>query len=145
MIGPSNNRIKKKINPGKYKTEPNHVITMNGIIYEYCEPVKVPEEMEKLVQFINTSEKHPIEISAIAHHRLVAIHPFDDGNGRVARILMNLILMKHDFIPVIIKSESREEYYRALMKADQGELSELVSLIASEGKKSLEFMLNTMK
>ncbi|MGF7184920.1 Fic family protein [Desulfitispora alkaliphila] len=145
MVGPSDNKVKKKINPGRYKTEPNHVITMNGEIHKYCDPVKVPGEMKNLVQFINTSEKHPIEIAAIAHHQFVAIHPFDDGNGRVARILMNIILMKHGFLPVVIKNENREDYYRALMEADRGDLSKFISLIAIEEKNSLELMLNIIK
>ncbi|WP_028309137.1 Fic family protein [Desulfitibacter alkalitolerans] len=145
MVGPSGSKRKKHITPGMYKKEPNHVLTMNGDLHKYCEPILVPEEMEKLIYFINNSNKHPIEISAIAHHRFVAIHPFDDGNGRVARILMNLILMKNGYVPVVIRNENREEYYRALMEADKGNLTEFINLVANEEKKSLELILNVIR
>ncbi|MEW5954441.1 MAG: Fic family protein [Bacillota bacterium] len=143
-VGPKDSRAKKKIAPGKYKTKPNHVITLEGKIHKYCEPIKVPEEMEGLVDFINTSEAHPVEVAARAHYRFVAIHPFDDGNGRVGRLLMNLILMKRGYLPVIIKNESREDYYRALMKADDGDIKDFVMLVAKEEENSLQLVVNVL-
>jgi Fic family protein len=140
-IGPPENKIKKKITPGKYKTKQNHVLTLEGEIHYYCEPIKVQEEMEKLVRLINKSDYHPIELAAIAHYKLVAIHPFDDGNGRVSRLLMNLILMKEGYLPVIIKQEKREEYYRSLMKADKGNTDDFIEIIAEEEKYSLQTIL----
>ncbi|MBS4026160.1 MAG: Fic family protein [Clostridia bacterium] len=145
LIGSNDNKIKKNITPGKYKTEPNHVVTINGEIHKYFDPIRVPDEMEQLIHFINNATEHPVEVSAKAHHRFVAIHPFDDGNGRVGRILMNLILLKASFLPVVIKNENREEYYRALMKADKGDVSQFINMVAGEEKNSLELMLNTIK
>jgi Fic family protein len=145
MAGPNGSKTKKYIKPGTYKAEPNHVVTMSGEIHKYCEPIRVPEEMEKLINFINNSKKHPVEVSAIAHHQFVAIHPFDDGNGRVGRILMNLILMKSGFLPVVIKNENREDYYRAIMEADTGNLRGFINLVASEEKNSLQLIFNTIK
>jgi Fic family protein len=76
--------------------------------------------------------------------RFVAIHPFDGGNGRVAIILMNFILLKAGFLPTVIKSENREEYDRALMKADKGDSSQFVNMVAGEEKNSLELMLSSI-
>lgn len=143
-VGPPENRVKKKISPGKYKSEPNHVITLDGKIHYYSEPVAVPEEMEKLVELINASKYHPVELAARAHHRLVSIHPFDDGNGRVARLLMNLILMQNAYIPVIIRQENREDYYRALMKADAGNTDDFIQLVAEEEKSGLQMVLDVI-
>ncbi|MBM7856178.1 Fic family protein [Desulfohalotomaculum tongense] len=144
-VGPRENRAKKSITPGKYKTQPNHVVTLDGKIHKYCEPLKVPEEMERFVEFINKSDLHPVELAARAHHKFVAIHPFDDGNGRVARLLMNLILMRNGYLPVVIKNELREEYYRALMKADEGDEADFINLIAREEENSLQMVVNVAK
>jgi hypothetical protein len=73
---------------------------------------------------------HPVEHASIFHHRFVAIHPFDDGNGRMGRILMNLILMQSGFPPAIIKVTDRNQYVAALAKADVGENKDIVEFIA---------------
>src|SRR5690606_8716072 len=74
-----------------------------------------------------------IEKAAIFHYRFVAIHPFDDGNGRLARILMNLILMKEGLLPCIIRKESRIEYLRVLERSDQeGDYEPFILFINSE-------------
>lgn len=143
-VGPPENRVKKNITPGKYKTEPNHVVTLEGDIHYYCDPIRVPEEMERLVEMINKSDFHPVELSARAHYGLVAVHPFDDGNGRVARLLMNLILMKKGFLPVVIKNEKREDYYTALMKADKGDIEDFIRLVAQEEKISLQTVIDVI-
>lgn len=140
-VGPPDERIEKKITPGKYKSRPNHVITLDGEIHKYCEPLKVPDEMEKLINFINNSRLHPIEIAAQAHYKLVAIHPFADANGRLARLLMNLLLMKEGFVPVIIRNEEREDYYKALMRADNGILTDFINLIMVEEERSLKIII----
>lgn len=143
-IGPRENRAKKRIHPGKYKTQPNHVVTVDGTIHHYCDPVRVPEEMEKLIDFINRNPEkcHPVELAAKVHYLLVSIHPFDDGNGRVSRLIMNLIVMKAGYPPIIIKNEKREDYYLALRKADEGDLGDLLSLFHGEMKNSLDIMLD---
>lgn len=144
-VGSCGQKIKKKLTPGQYKLQPNHVITIEGKIHRYCEPIKVPEEMARLVEYINTSDQHPVEVAARAHYRLLAIHPFDDGNGRVARLLMNLLLMRKGFLPVVIKNEKREEYYRALMEADAGELEPFLKLIRQEAENSLKMVLDLVE
>jgi Fic family protein len=118
---------------------------LEGQTHYYCEPLRVPEEMERLLEMINTAGYHPVELSARVHHRLVAIHPFDDGNGRVSRLLMNLILLKNGYLPVIIRQEKREDYYRALMKADKGDMRDFIQLIAQEEKRSLQTVIGVLK
>jgi len=125
-------KVKKPATPGEYKKLPNHVLQADGTIHYYVEPVHVPMEMEKLFQWIQESldHKHPVIISAVAHYNLVRIHPFDDGNGRGARILMNLILIKKHYAPAIIRKEQRRAYLKTLSLADEGNLGPFTELLA---------------
>ena len=78
----------------------------------------IHELMENLIINYNSWEKyHPIIRATLLHGELVKIHPFIDGNGRTSRLLMNLVLMKLGYTPVIIKKEERLKYYEALDKA----------------------------
>jgi Fic family protein len=115
-----------------YKRLPNHVLQADGTIHHYTEPRQVPDEMEKLCQWINDNlaKQHPFITSAIAHYNLVRIHPFDDGNGRGARILMNLILIKKGYPPAIIRNEQRRHYLNALHEADKGQIEAFLRFIA---------------
>jgi len=126
------NRIEKKATPGEYKKHPNHVLQNDGTIHKYVEPIQVASEMEKLCDWINDhfEKTHPIIIAAVAHYNMVRIHPFDDGNGRGARILMNLILIAKGFPPAIIKNENRRKYLETLMEADKGDLFRFTEFIA---------------
>ena len=65
--------------------------------------------------------EHPIIIAANFHYEFVRIHPFDDGNGRMARLLMNLILMKHGYTIAMVRRDTREEYLDGLERADRTE------------------------
>lgn len=129
---PNGRPTKKPITPGKYKTLPNHVIQLDGTIHQYVAPMHTDSEMDELFNWIGSSinMKHPIVTAAVAHYNMVRIHPFDDGNGRGARILMNLILMKKGYPPAILKLEDRKDYIEALNKADKGDIAPFVALIA---------------
>ncbi|MBO9606932.1 MAG: Fic family protein [Paenibacillaceae bacterium] len=83
---------------------------------------------------------HPIQLAAAFHHKFVAIHPFTDGNGRVGRLAMNVVLPKHGYPPAIIRNENRQDYYAALEKADAGDIQPIVDMIASEVRRNLELM-----
>ena len=133
-------RVKKPATPGEYKKLPNHVLQADGTIHYYVEPVHVPAEMEALFQWIQESldDKHPIIVSAVAHYNLVRIHPFDDGNGRGARLLMNLILIKKGYAPAVIRKEQRRSYLESLSLADQGNLEPFTELLVRS-------LLNTQK
>jgi Fic family protein len=146
-IGLSERRMRKPTRPGQYKVEPNHVVRLDGKIHSYCEPLKVPDEMERLLKFYaeNKSRRHPVELAAEMHYGLVQIHPFADGNGRVARLLMNLILMESSYPPAVIRSEKRQEYYQALMAADEGDLSGFVALAATEVERTIRMMIEILE
>ncbi len=124
------NRIEKKATPGEYKKLPNHVLQSDGTIHYYVEPLKVQEEVENLISWIRESSEHPVVVSAVTHYEFVRIHPFDDGNGRETRLLMNLILIENGFVPAVIKNEKRREYINCLVLADKGDLSEFIAFIA---------------
>ena len=88
---------------------------------------------------------HPLVLAATFHYRFVAIHPFDDANGRMARLLMNLILMQLGYVPIVIRLESRADYLLALEKADPGELADFVELVGEELIGSLELYLRAAR
>jgi Fic/DOC family len=87
--------------------------------------------MERLVKlYADTAALHPIVIAAWLHHRFIRIHPFQDGNGRVARGLVLLILLRNDYAPLVVDRRRRDEYLEALDKANAGDLAPLVRLFA---------------
>lgn len=85
---------------------------------------------------------HPIELAALAHHRLAAIHPFVDGNGRTARLVMNLILMRAGYPPTVIERINRQQYYQVLQLADQGKPVGLVNFVSRAVERSLQLYLD---
>ena len=127
-------RVRKPAYPGEYKTAPNHVLQLDGTIHHYVEPMQVPGAMEALCAAIATAANegtpHPVIVSALAHYEFVRIHPFDDGNGRGARLLMNLILMRAGLPPAVIAVERRRDYLSALRSADRGDMGPFVAFVA---------------
>ena len=84
---------------------------------------------------------NPILLAAEFHYKFICIHPFDDGNGRLARILMNFILMQNGFPPAIIKTEDKSNYFAALQQADSGIYEPFFDYIAANLVRSLEIMI----
>jgi Fic family protein len=123
-----------EIVPGQYKTQPNNVRTADGGLFEFASPADVPIRMAALIDWLDqcqsTNDDHPIETIAKLHHEFVLIHPFGDGNGRTARILVNFALMRSGFPPIIIPTEQKDSYLAALRNADAGDLSTLNSFLA---------------
>ncbi len=144
--GANGQTIMRKIMPGAYKLQPNHVLTLAGEIHHYVDPLQVPVAMEKLVAMIGREEKniHPIELAAAAHYEITRIHPFDDCNGRVSRLLLNLILMRSGFPPIVIKMEERREYLEALEKADHGEREPFYLFVARHAAEALQKNIEAM-
>ncbi len=130
-INEQGQQVKKPATPGQYKQLPNHVLQPNGSIHRYVEPIHVPDEMGLLIDFIHKSQDrlHPAVIAALAHYNMVRIHPFDDGNGRGARILMNLVLLKKGYSPAIVRVESRPDYIEGLVKADSGDNNPFIEFV----------------
>ncbi len=141
--------VKKKVQLGAYKTEPNFVRMKSGEIHEYVLPQDVPAKMASLVEWHRQQDAkndlHPLLHAALFHHQFASIHPFDDGNGRMARILMNLILMRDGFPPVVIKLQNREPYIAALRRADVGENEAIVSFIGQNLVDAQELYLRGAK
>ncbi len=111
----------------------------NGVIHEYCPPEHVESEMDRLVELHKYHQELSIspEIqSAWLHHKFTQIHPFQDGNGRVARCLASLVFIKAGWFPLVVHRDQRLEYIEACENADQGNLNPLINLFAKIQKKS---------
>lgn len=110
------------VHAGVYKTRPNSVITVTGERFEYASPEETPALMNDLVGWYNDEERHgvmsPIELAAVFHYRYIRIHPFEDGNGRIARLLVNYILTRHGYPMIVVKSKDKENYLTALNRCD---------------------------
>lgn len=137
--------VPRKISAGKYKTTTNHVETVTGEIFYFATPEETPSKMFDLLNWYSQKTKeenvNPILVAAEFHYRFIRIHPFDDGNGRTARILMNFILMQFGFPPVIIKTEDKANYFAALQMADAGNIEAFVNYIAKNLVHSLKIMI----
>ena len=136
---------KKWVEVGQYKVLPNHVLTVTGETFRFADPLDVPEKMRVLIQDINElhgcSDAEALIAATRIHYDFVLIHPFDDGNGRMARLLTNLVLIKFGFPPAIVRTEDKENYFSALRQADGGQLDMFVEYIASCVSASLKTML----
>jgi Fic family protein len=111
-----------KINVGVYKTRPNSVVTPTGEIFDYASPEETPSLMSDLVEWYRNEEQQGKlkveEIAAMFHYRYIRIHPFEDGNGRIARLLVNYILLRHNYPMLVIRSDDRNNYLKALRQCD---------------------------
>ena len=110
------------IHAGQYKTRPNSVITRYGDRFEYASPEETPALMTDLINWYNSEEElgrlSPVELAALFHYRYIRIHPFEDGNGRIARLLVNYILSRHGLPMIVVRSRKKQEYLEALHQAD---------------------------
>ena len=145
-ITPEGKSTKRKIAVGQYKTMPNHVKTVTGEMFYFATPEETPAKMHDLLVWYNEKvtqkDFNPILIAAEFHYKFIRIHPFDDGNGRTARILMNFILMQFHYPPVIVKTEDKANYFAALQLADAGNIEAFVEYIAQNLVRSLEIMIS---
>ena len=110
------------VHAGQYKTRPNSVITPTGERFEYASPEETPALMTDLLQWYNEAEAEgklsPIELAALFHYRYIRIHPFEDGNGRVSRLIVNYVLYKHGYPMIVVKSADKPNYLIALNECD---------------------------
>ena len=127
-------------NAGQYRKLP---VRIAGTEHRPPEPWQIPSNMDEWAGWLHggASALHPVERAARAHHRLVAIHPFIDGNGRTARLVMNLLLMQEGYPPSIIMRVNRRQYYRALAQADQANEAPLVNMVGRAVERSLTLTL----
>jgi len=125
---------------GQWKVRPNNPRRQDGVVYEYCPPEQVEPEMRRLIDLYNNDIRHrnyPVNAEAAwLHHRFVRTHPFQDGNGRVSRLLMAWAYVKRGLPPPVVSTESRFVYIIALEVADGGNLkvfSDFIGNWSTEG------------
>lgn len=139
--------VRRIIKVGEYKEMPNSVRLTNGEIFHYAEPFEVPAKMQELMDWYNDEKTglHPITLATIFHHKFVLIHPFDDGNGRLSRLMMNYILLRFGYPPIVIKSVDKTKYLNALRLADAGNTEAFIDFIADQVIWSLELSIKAGK
>ena len=134
------NLFEARLLKGKYKERPNNPKKPDGSMHQYCPPEHVDSEMEKLLSLHAEHKKKdvPVEIEAAwLHHRFTQIHPYQDGNGRVARALASLLFIKTGWFPIMVTRDSREPYIEALEVADIGSVASLVAFFVDTQKRKL--------
>ena len=148
-ITPDGQKTQRLIKVGNYKELPNSVILKNGETFEYASVTDTPILMGELIEWYRNEESkkelHPVVLAALMHYKIVRIHPFDDGNGRISRLLMNYVLFKNNMPPVIIKSIDKNNYLAALNSADTGDLDSFIKYIAKQLIWSLELSVRAAK
>lgn len=146
-ITPDGQPTRRQITVGNYKTQPNSVRLPNGELFEYTAPQEVPIQMQELMEWYRDEQTalHPVTLAAMFHYKFVCIHPFDDGNGRVSRLLMNYVLLAHKLPPVVIKSSDKQNYLHALHLADTGQYEAFIRYIAAQVVSSLEMAIKAAK
>lgn len=128
---------------GRYRTVP---VRIAGSTVIMPNALKVPELMNKFVSWLQKSTTHPCILAVDAHFKLVSIHPFVDGNGRTARLLMNMILMQVGYPPAVIRKEDRKRYIASIEKAQLGgSLSEYYSLMYEAIDRSLDMYIHALE
>ena len=136
--------VRRPLRHGDWKEFPNDVIRADGSRLEYVPPEHVQSQMEQLLaMFAETDGRHPVIRSAWLHHRFVCIHPFQDGNGRVARALTLMVLLRHHYAPLVVDRNQRTDYLATLDTANDGDLRPLVRLFAGLELVALKSELST--
>ena len=127
-------KVQVSLAHGAWKRQSNNPVRTDGLLHEYCPPDFVQDEIDSLVKSRQQHEQAgvPAEVEAAwLHHRFTQIHPFQDGNGRVARALATIVFVKDNFLPLVIRdTDHREQYLDALASGDDGNLRPLVDLFA---------------
>jgi Fic family protein len=124
---------------GDWKKQPNNPLRSDGSIHEYCPPEQVGSEMDQLIAWHDEHQlqRIPPEVEAAwIHHRFTQIHPFQDGNGRVARCLASLVFIQAGWFPLVLTRDDRAVYIEASEQADQGDLANLINLFSRSQKQA---------
>ncbi|MEL7163271.1 MAG: Fic family protein [Bacteroidota bacterium] len=145
-----------EIQPGQWRQLPNYLYGKLGERIDFAPPADVPRLMNDLINWLNNHlhppkrkrkryDLHPLVIAAGFHQQFIAIHPFGDGNGRMARILTNLILMIAGYVPLIVRTEDREEYFAAINVSDVDESATLAQFFGERLLVSLRLAIKAGK
>ena len=140
------NRTQLPLLRGKFKVRENNPTREDGTLIYYCPPEHVDAEMDRLItvyQQLEADRVHPLVIASWVHHAFTTIHPFQDGNGRVIRLIASLILIKHNYFPItVLREEAKEKYIFALEAADAGAPQQLVTYFGEIQRRNIEAALN---
>lgn len=134
------NRRDIELRHGAFKIRPNNPRRPDGRVHEYCPPEQVDSEMDRLIEMhrVHDEQKLPPDVSAAwLHHRFVQIHPFQDGNGRIARAIASLVLIGAGWFPLVVTRYDRSRYIDTLDAANDGDLGPLIRLIADLQREQL--------
>ena len=124
-------RFEIPLSKGKFKDQPNNPKRPDGTVHGYCPPIHVDAEVDNLLAWLaEYSSEDPVLVAAWLHHRFTQIHPYQDGNGRVARALTTLVLLRADLLPLVVDRALRGDYITALESADRSDLGPLVAMFS---------------
>ena len=132
---------------GRYKTQPNHVRLSDGTFHAYAPVDQVADEMHRLLEQIRATEfeaAHPALQASYCHYAFVVIHPFADGNGRVARALASTFFYRAQSIPLVIFSNQRPAYLETLQTADRGDFRAVISFFRDRGIDTMQFVVESL-
>lgn len=140
------NKTQIQLIKGKYKEWENNPTREDGAKILYCPPAQVDSEMDNLISIYNNEVDnglHPLTLAAWFHHAFTTIHPFQDGNGRLARLLSSLIFIKFGYFPfTVLREEAKVKYIEALERADKDDPQSLVSYFGEVQKRNIQKALN---
>jgi len=141
-------RQERPLHKGEYKKFPNNPQRQDGSTHSYAPVIDVQPELDRLVEQLSSEPfetAHPAAQAAYAHYCLVAIHPFADGNGRVARLVASTYFYRAESIPLTIFVDQKEAYLAALEKADNGDSQDFVGFCAERAIDTISLVHETMK
>ena len=132
---------------GQYKIHPNNVRLTDGTLHAYAPVDRVPDEMHRLIEQIRRPEfetAHPVLQASYCHYAFVVIHPFADGNGRVARALASTFFYRALSIPLVIFENQRPAYLDALALADREDYGPLISFLRDRGMDTMQLVSESL-
>lgn len=139
------NKLQIELLKGDFKIRENNPTRSDGTTFIYCPPLQVASEMDTLIliyQDLLKRKVNPLIIAAWFHHAFTQIHPFQDGNGRIARLMASLILIKHNLFPLTVKRNEKPKYIDSLEWSDLGLPQLLVDFFCETQKRNIEAALN---
>lgn len=138
--GLTGRRIQIPLRKGDYKVRPNNPRRPDGFVHEYCPPEQVRSELDRLLEFHRAHAERdlPTEVEAAwLHHEFVRVHPFQDGNGRMSRLLMAYVFVRNGEFPPIVTAIGRPNYIAMLEIADEGDIRPFIRYLARQSMESV--------
>lgn len=138
-INQNNEIIQVPLLKGQWKIQPNNPKRIDGTVHEYAPPIHVQAEMDRLIEMYDLHVRQdiaPETQAAWLHHAFTQIHPFQDGNGRIARAIASFVFIKYGYFPLVIMREDRDNYIDALESADNGNLIPLIELFSKAQRRA---------